>query len=111
MFKNLILILNFLKDFKILGRLIQKFIQFFPRKTACVCTNRLFPDRLVFKKIRELLIFELTGLEGAACAVIWWIFSSNKSAPAKYRNKGFYTGRLPKNEKIRGIFILRSKEL
>ncbi len=33
------------------------------------------------------------------------------STPANYRNKGFYTGRLPKNEESRGIFILSSKEL
>jgi hypothetical protein len=39
-----------------------------------------------------------------ACAALKRIFSSNKCAPANTR-------RLPKNEEIRGIFSLSSKEL
>jgi hypothetical protein len=54
----------------------------------------------------------LTGLEGRLAQYFGGFFHQIKVHPAaKYRNKGFYKGRLPKNEEVRGIFILSSKEL
>jgi hypothetical protein len=41
-------------------------------------------------------------------AVLWRIFSSNKSAPAN-RKEGFYTSRQPKNEEIGGILYLATQ--
>jgi hypothetical protein len=49
-------------------------------------------------------------LEGGLVSPKRQIFSSNKSVPAN-RKKGFYTSRLPKNEKIEGIFAFSSSEV
>ncbi len=43
-----------------------------------------------------------------ACAALWQILTSNKSAAAN-RTGGFFTRRLPKNEEIRGIILKSSK--
>jgi hypothetical protein len=43
-------------------------------------------------------------------AALWRIFSSNKSAPAN-RKTGFYTNRVPKKQKVGGIFVFSGSEV
>jgi hypothetical protein len=90
--------LNFLSVFKVLIRLIQKYLQysyFFGRRLMCAQTT-IFFNEPVSKKCGNYKFYVLgwfmvspKRVQNMGCAALWWIFSSNKSGPAN-RKKGFY---------------------
>jgi hypothetical protein len=103
MFKKIILILNFSQFFT-----ISPVLFFSSEDGLCVRKPISFPtDR--FPKNTGIIHFCATGLEGGLCSTLVDFFHQIKVHQPN-RKKGFYTGRLQKNEEIRGIFVLSSKE-
>jgi hypothetical protein len=70
------------------------------------CSQQLFFGLRLVRRIFEKTLTSLNPNQNSA--ILWRIFSSNKSAPAN-RRKGFYTNRDPNKQEVGGFLYLAAQ--